>query len=515
LTRMRRGIPLVAAGLILAGPTVLAFFTGGYFSQPRLVAAIVAWLMVAVMAVAGPVPLPRGLSGWLTVGGLVALTAWSALSVTWAPLRGPAVEDVERLLLYLGVLLLAIGALRPARALRAVEPALAAGVTIVICYGLSGRLLPGIIHLAQSLHAGGRLEQPITYWNAEGALSGVGFVLCARLAGDRTRSLLVRALAAAAAAPLGAGVYLSYSRGAIAATCVGLVLLLAAAPTRSQLKAIVVTLVAGMGSAVLSSVFRGVASQGGDMAARERDGAIMLALLVLLAAVAALAIWRIGAAERAGGSPDIRLPGARWLGTVAAAAVALVAAGLVFGGLHEKAGTGNHETTTAKRLTSVDSNRYAYWRVGLRAFRRHPIDGLGAAGFRVFWLRERPVREGVLNPHSIELETAAELGIVGLLALGVTFGGVGLAARQALRRNAPMAAGWCAAGFVWLMHTSIDWDWEIPAVSLPAIVLAGALVALAEAPPDAIAAPPERRTKPGGVPVTAEVEAQGGAVPAR
>src|SRR4051794_17998408 len=362
---MRRGIPLVAAVVILAGPTALAFFTGGYFSQPRLVAAIVAWLLVAVMAVAGPLPLPRGLSGWLTVGGLVALTAWSALSVTWAPVRGPAVENVERLLLYLGVLLLAIGALRPARALRAVEPALAAGVTIVICYGLSGRLLPGIIHLAQSIHGGGRLEQPITYWNAEGALSGMGFVLCARLAGDRTRSVLTRALAAAASAPLGAGVYLSFSRGAIAATGVGLVLLLAATPTRSQLKAIVVTLVAGMGSAALSSAFRGVASLGGSMAARERDGAIMLALLVLLGAAAALAVRRIAVADRASGTADVRLPGARMYGAAAAAAVALVAAGLVYGGLHEKAGTGSHATTTAKRLTSVDSNRYAYWRVGL------------------------------------------------------------------------------------------------------------------------------------------------------
>jgi len=343
----------------------------------------------------------------------------------------------------------------------------------------------------------------------------MGFVLCARLAGDRTRSVLTRALAAAASAPLGAGVYLSFSRGAIAATGVGLVLLLAATPTRSQLKAIVVTLVAGMGSAALSSAFRGVASLGGSMAARERDGAIMLALLVLLGAAAALAVRRIAVADRASGTADVRLPGARMYGAAAAAAVALVAAGLVYGGLHEKAGTGSHATTTAKRLTSVDSNRYAYWRVGLRAFRRHPLDGLGAAGFRVFWLRERPVREGVLNPHSIELETAAELGIVGLLALAAMLGGVGLAARQALRRSAPMAAGWCAAGFVWLIHASIDWDWELPAVSLPAIVLAGALVALAEAPPDATVAPPEARTEPGGVVVGADVEAQGGVVPAR
>jgi hypothetical protein len=36
---------------------------------------------------------------------------------------------------------------------------------------------------------------------------------------------------------------------------------------------------------------------------------------------------------------------------------------------------------------------------------------------------------------------------------------------------------------VWLVHASIDWDWQLPAVTLPAIALAGALIALAEARP--------------------------------
>ena len=512
---MRRGIALTAAALVLAGPTVLAFYSGGYFAQPRLIAAIVAWLLVLLLAVAGPLPLPRSPAGWLAVAGLVVLTGLSAVSIGWAPLRGPAVEDVERLVLYVGVLLLAISVLRSPRILRAVEPALAAGVAIVICYGLSGRLLPGIIHLAQSVHAGGRLEQPITYWNAEGALSGVGFVLCARLAGDRTRSLLVRVLAAAGAAPLGAGVYLSYSRGAIAATAVGLVILLAAAPVRSQLKAIVVTVVAGVIAAAVSSGFRGVASLSGSLGTREREGAIMLAVLVVLAAAAAVVVWRIALAERAGESADVPLPAARRMGTVAALVVALVGAGLIYGGLHEKAGTGTHKTATAERLTSADSNRYAYWRIGLRAFKQHPLKGLGAAGFRVYWLRERPVREPVLNTHSLELEFAAELGIIGLVGLGLMLGGVGAAARRALRRNPTLAAGWCAAGMVWLLHASIDWDWELPAVTLPAIVLAGALVALAEAAPERAAQGPHARAETDGVPLAPGVHRRGGVVPTR
>src|SRR5215207_9759921 len=231
---MRRAVPAVAAACLLAGPTVLAFYSGGFYTEPRLVAAIVFWALVLALAVVGPAPLPRTAPGRLLLAGLVLLTAWSALSLTWAPLGGPAGENVQRLVLYVGALLLAIGALRSPRAMRAAEPALAAGATVVIGYGLAGRLLPGVLELARSETAAGRLEQPITYWNGEGALAAIGLVLCARLAGDPARPRAMRAVAAGAVAPLAAGVYLSYSRGAIAVAILGLVTLVAAARTRSQ-----------------------------------------------------------------------------------------------------------------------------------------------------------------------------------------------------------------------------------------------------------------------------------------
>ena len=50
-------------GFLLAGPTVLAFFSGGYFAEPRLIAAIVVWALVLALAAAGPAPLPRGAAG--------------------------------------------------------------------------------------------------------------------------------------------------------------------------------------------------------------------------------------------------------------------------------------------------------------------------------------------------------------------------------------------------------------------------------------------------------------------
>jgi hypothetical protein len=488
---MRRAVPAAAAALLLAGPTILAFFSGGYFAEPRLVAAIAAWTAVLALALVGPAPVPRELPGRVCAGGLTLLTAWSAASIAWAPVAGPALDSVQRLVLYTGALLVACEVLRRPAAQRALEPALAAGATVVIGYGLSGRLLPDVIELDRSRSAGGRLEQPITYWNAEGALAAVGLLLCARLAGDRTRPLGIRIAAAAVAAPLGAGVYLSYSRGALAVAVLGLLLLVAAAPGRAQLRASAIALATGAAAGAIGAALPGVAALEGSH--RGRDGALALVVLVVVATAAALLTARLARA------PDRPLPHPRRLRRAAIVVVALAAAGLVIPALGERSSQADLATgADVRRLTTVSSNRYEYWAVGLRAFAHEPIAGLGAGGFRVEWLRERPYPEAVRDAHSLEVEVVAELGLIGLAALAMMVAGVALAARRALAVRSAAAAGPCAALLAWFLHASIDWDWQLPAVTLPAIALTGALIALAETPRSADragAAPPERAAR--------------------
>ncbi|HET9101951.1 MAG TPA: hypothetical protein VFN55_01255, partial [Solirubrobacteraceae bacterium] len=86
--------------------------------------------------------------------------------------------------------------------------------------------------------------------------------------------------------------------------------------------------------------------------------------------------------------------------------------------------------------------------------------------------------EGAQDAHSLELQTLAELGVVGLALLAVFLAGVALAARDALRRAPAAAAGAVAAVTAYFAHSPLDWDWQMPAVTLIAIVLIGALVAL-------------------------------------
>ena len=262
------------------------------------------------------------------------------------------------------------------------------------------------------------------------------------------------------------------------AALLGLIVLLAAAPSRAQLRAVLGGLLSGVLASACSAAFSGVASLEGTN--EGRDGAVMLAILVVIMLVFGLVAARGSEAERVDPTRRQTLRYARRLPAVAAAAVLLCVVGLVVGGLGERPERREKLETSASRFASVNSRRFEYWRVGAQAFAEDPLKGLGAGGYRVEWRKERRVDEGVQEVHSVVLEMATELGVVGLVLLGLLLGGVTVAGRRALRSSAPIASGASAACTVWLVHAIVDWDLQLPAVVLPAVVLAGALLAASE-----------------------------------
>lgn len=358
----------------------------------------------------GLTPWPASAAGRIAIAGLLGLAAWTALSLLWAPLGEAAREDVWRLALYAAALPLAVAALAERWAARALEPVLALLALVVVGYGLLGEV--GVLDLHASFAADGRLEQPLSYWNATGALAAVGIVLSGRVALDRVRPGWLRANAAVALAPLLAGLYLTYSRGALAALALGLVVLALIAPEARPLWARV---------------------------------------------------------------------GHRWRVAVGWGAVAALAAALVL--VAADRASPPARGATADRFADIGSNRADYWRVAAGSFASAPLGGVGTAGFRVEWLRERDVREGAVDAHSLYLETAAELGVVGLALLAAFVGGVALCARRLAREDAALAAGPCAALAALALHAGIDWDWELPALTLVGLLFAGAVVARVGAPP--------------------------------
>ncbi|HEU0018909.1 MAG TPA: O-antigen ligase family protein [Thermoleophilaceae bacterium] len=402
---------LLGAALVCATGW-LCFRSGGFFHEPRATLAIAAWVGVAVVVLvpSGPVArlaiVPPSNAGRIAVAGLLALAGWTALSLLWAPLGEAAREDVWRLALYAAALPLAVAAFRERGVARALEPALALLAVVVVGYGLLGDL--GLLDLTSSFAADGRLDQPLSYWNAMGALAAVGVLLCARIASDRTRVGAQRAAAALALPPLLAGLYLTYSRGALAAVALGLVTLALLTPEARPLWA--------------------RAGRGWRLAVGWGAVALLAATLVLVAV------------DRA--SPPAR-------------------------------------GATADRFADIGSNRADYWRVAADSFADAPLRGVGTAGFRVEWLRERDVAEGAVDAHSLYLETAAELGLVGLAALAALLAGAAICARRLAFEDAALAAGPCAALAALALHAGIDWDWDLPALGLVGLLLVGVAIARA------------------------------------
>ncbi len=470
----------LAAATALAGPFVLAFWSGGFFDQPRLSAGIVTWVLVAVVALASPRPLPHDPWARTAILALGLLTAWVAISLSWAPIRDAGLDDLQRLVLYSGALLAATALLR-GWALRALEPVALLGAGVLLTYGLLDRMLPHTFFLKHYFSSGGRLDQPLTYWNAMGLVAAIGLVLAARLSADRTRPDRLRMLAIPVAAPLGAGLYLTFSRGALAALGTGLVVLLVVAPTWPQLRAAALTLETAAIPAVVASLMPGVVNYDATESARDVQGFILIgALLVSMAAGVAIQ-RRLCRAEDRGTTRTGRLPLPPRAGLIAVGLIALVAVAFVASAAKEQRSAAAVPTTaTAQRLGSLQSNRYQYWRVALHTFADHPLAGTGTAAFRVEWLRRRTISEQAKDAHSLYLETAAELGLVGLALLGLLLAAVGLAARRALRVAPAAAAGPIAVVVMWAFRAGIDWDWEMPTVTLLAILFAGALLALAD-----------------------------------
>ena len=373
---MRRAVPVVLAVPLLAGPAVLAFAKGGYFDGPRLWAGIAAWVLVAAVALTDGSPLPRATAGRVAVGGLAALTALTAASLAWAPIGGQAIDDLQRLLLYLGVLVAGIAILRAPGPRRAAEPALLAGIAAACVWALADRL--GAIDLAPVVTAGDRLAYPLTYWNASGAFAALGLVLAAGIGADGDRPAALRAAAVATAPVLGLTLILTLSRGAVGAAATGLAVLLAVAPTVAHLRAVALT---GAAAAVPVAA---AAVLGSTRTTAPTTGEAVAMTVVLIAATALAA----AAALYTGRQATRRLPRLRPAAVVALAVVLAGSVAAVAAADRGPSGT----SQAARRLASAQSNRYEYWRVAADSFAHHPLAGVGSGGFQVEWLRERRVR---------------------------------------------------------------------------------------------------------------------------
>ena len=127
------------------------------------------------------------------------------------------------------------------------------------------------------------------------------------------------------------------------------------------------------------------------------------------------------------------------------------------------------------RLRGTLSDRAYYWPVAWHALDA-PFRGLGSGAFAQLWAIERPIGVNAIDAHSLFLESLLELGVVGLVVVVATLS-VPLVA--AARVGNGWAAGATGGYVAFLVHAAVDWDWEMPAVTIAGLGCGAALVSAA------------------------------------
>jgi O-antigen ligase len=340
-----------------------------------------------------------------------------------------------------------------------------------------------------------RLRAPLQYWNALALVMVLAIPIAMRMATDTTRRAAGRLAGISALFVLIVCLGMTYSRGGILAFGVTMVVVTVLGGERLRgLAVVVVTIVAAI--PVLGLSFSRPALKGLYVPLHERvpDG-ILLGLVSAGCLIALLiAGWGMLRLEERTAWSDERTQ-LVWRGLAALAGILLV---LLLGGIasynggpdrwghdawHKFTETAKDNTSDPARLVSSNSgNRWVWWKEAAGAWSDKPIGGWGAGSFTVTHELYRQVELPVQQPHDMPLQFLAETGIVGTLLVSGALGFLLICALTRIRRmpsgrERDIAVALFAACVGWLVHGLVDWDWDIPGVTVPPMMFLGVLVA--------------------------------------
>ncbi|HVS29419.1 MAG TPA: O-antigen ligase family protein [Solirubrobacteraceae bacterium] len=463
---------------------------GGFSATTWYPGALFLLLLLAVSIAAGRWRF-RALTGPARVAlvALLAFTAWSYLSITWADAKGIAWDGANRTLLYLVIFSLLSGLRLGVGRSAAVLGTWALGTTALAVLVLIQ--LPHVPGVPVVLGPG--LANPVGYTNAEAAIWLMAIWPALALATRRELPPAPRALFAAAIVVLADTALLSQSRGSLATTGIVLVLFLFAVPgrARSLLTLAPPAVAIGLTAPHLLHVANTVEKHRD----RVNDLGTVAGPILLAALAAGLVIGTMALVE------SYRPPAERVYETgrraVTIAAIALAAAGVAAAvvAVGDPVRRVNREWRAFKANSAPDARaaghltagfggaRYDYYRVALDVFAEHPVLGIGVDNFAEDYMARGRAIEFPTYPHSVELRALLQTGVVGALLLAVAIGAALLAAWRAMR-GPPALAGVVAGGATmvfsyWFVQGSADWLWEFPALGGAAFATLGLAVGLA------------------------------------
>ncbi len=488
---------------VLLAVCAYAAFAAGATRYPQLT-----WIQVALAGAALATTAGWAVGGgirWRASGAAVAglallagLAAWSSLSVLWSITPDRTWLEANRTLAY--VLVVGLGIAYGSSEPRAIERAglgVLAVSLLVALYAFATKALPGVSvpGLFDLDQAGGigRLRAPLGYWNANALLCAIGLPFALAVTRDRTRGTAMRAGALVGALLLVCVIGMTYSRGGLVAVLVGIVVLSTLGGARlGGLLTLGLVGVASLPVLGVAFALPGLVDNEPSMSARQDDGLILLGTFMVTAALLALLarfLWRHERRIRwTPGRSRVVLRAAVTLGllavVVALAGAATSSRGLP-GTVSDRIATFTEPSTDtvddpARLVTTTSGNRSAWWGEAVGSWSDRPLGGWGAGSFAATHLRYRDDALAVTQAHSVPLQLLSETGIIGLgLFLGA-LAGLGLAALRRVKTTAPgreqgLGVAAVAAVMAWGVHGLYDWDWNIPGVTLPALLLLGVL----------------------------------------
>jgi hypothetical protein len=409
-----------------------------------------------------------------------ALLAWIALSTLWSTDPAETVLEIERTLVYVSAAAMFVLACTR-RSQRPLLGGLLCAIGAVSLFSLGTRLFPNVLRVFDPT-AGQRLAQPLGYWNGLSAFTALGTVLALGFAAHG-RTLAVRTASAAISVPLLATLYFTFGRSGWIALVAGTLVYIGLDRRPLRPLALLVALAPLLALAVwLASRRPGLTHAHASLARATHDGHGLALLLVVLSFAAAAVAFTFWLVERRTSPPrSVKIAFASILAVTCMAGAAL--AFPHYGGpvsLTQRAwrtfqAPPARVVNLNKRLFTVSGNgRYQLWRIALDDARNHPWLGSGAGSYERYFLRHQPAQVGrVRDAHSLYMETLAELGPLGLALLVVV---LGTPLAVAVKRRRPITAIAAGGYVVFLVHAATDWDWELPAVGLSAIVCAVAML---------------------------------------
>lgn len=441
-----------ALGLGSAPVVALGFADGGFYPRPWGWAAL-GLACAAVAAAMAYRELLVSRRAVLLLALLSALGVWIAASLVWTRSVGPGVFELQRLLVYVtGVGAAAL--LIRWRTARSLAMGVFLGTSTVAVWGLVSYLLTR--ERTTDVFQGSFLHSPLGYANAMAIVSVIALVLALGIFSDST-SRLERTGAGVALVPLASALALTGSRAAWVALFVGAAITIALTPTRAR----TITAWAGIlfvpaAAVLLLSAFDPTSSRITGAPADQLGDRLLavVAVLTALAVVPALIVVR---------RPVARVRLALRRRSRVTLLIALLGGIMVAGAL---------------RAPDLAGDRPTFWSVAVEEFGERPLLGSGAGTYAQVWLERRPVEASVRDAHSLVVEALSELGVIGLVLVLILLGApLVWGIRSRARPLVPAVTGAFGA---YAAHASVDWDWEMPAITLAALFCAVALAVSAD-----------------------------------